>query len=52
MYYKDFILFMIFFTISIAIICLTATNPVTQLAALNIVFIACFIFMDIGGGDE
>lgn len=52
MYYKEFVMFMIFFAISIAIICVTATTPITQLAALNIVFIACFLFMDMGGGDE
>ena len=52
MYYKDFLLIMLFFGISIFIICATATSPVTQLAALNIVFIAFFLFMDTGGGDE
>ena len=52
MYFKDFLLIMLYFAISVAIICFTATSPVTQLAALNIVFIACFLFMDMGGGDE
>lgn len=52
MYYKDFILMMAFFGTSIFIILVTATDPITQLAALNIVFIALFLFMDVGGGDE
>lgn len=51
MYFKDLILIMIYFTISVAVICFTATSPVTQLAALNIVFIACFLFMDMGGDE-
>lgn len=52
MYFKDLILIMIYFAISVAVICFTATSPVTQLAGLNIVFIACFLFMNMGGGDE
>lgn len=51
MYLKDFILLMVLFAISIAIICFTAPSPVIQLAALNIVFIL-FFFIDMGGGDE